>query len=189
MINADYSIDMINEQFAQMNTLAKKSGVVLFGSTLFAHFPVCELSKSFGLDETIYNRSVENMTINDVEQLLKNCVVDLSPDKVFVEIGESDLRSENFNIDDFISKYEWMLYTLHNETNAKIYIVSVVGANSTKLNERLINLSNELGCDYIDVCDSVLSAKPYLKLFNQLKMYIRSGKISFYDAMNTVSID
>ncbi len=181
-------IEAMNDKFTQMNSIAKQGAIVFLGSSVFSEFPVCELARSFDLDETIYNRSVKDLSIYEAFDLLKSSVTDLCPRKLFIEIGEADIQTEGFDPEDFIAKYEFLLYTIHNETKAKIYIVSIVDKNAGPVNKLLKKMADDTGCDYIDASDAVSSSKPELKLFNLLIFHLRSGKIDFSDAMNYVSV-
>ena len=40
----------MRERFARINEFAEKDGIVLFGSSFFAQFPIDELAQSFGVE-------------------------------------------------------------------------------------------------------------------------------------------
>jgi len=185
----DGKIETMNAKFAQMNSVASRGASVFFGSTAFSEFPVCELARSLGLDETIYNRSVKDLSIYEAFDLLKNSVIDLAPKKLFIEIGEYDIQNEGFDVDDFLAKYEFLLYTIHNETKSKIFIVSIADESAKHVNEQLKKMANETGCEFIDATEAMHSQKPELKLFNQLIFHLRSGRIDFSDAMHYVTVN
>ena len=50
--------------FKNVNELALKNEIVIYGSTYMANFPFYELSKKIKLENAIYNRSIEDLTIN-----------------------------------------------------------------------------------------------------------------------------
>ena len=128
------------------------------------------------------------MKITEAQNYIQCCVLELNPEKVFIEIGEEDLPGRDFNIDEFIACYEWLLYSIHKETRADIYILSTFGYGSDDVNLRLRKLTNESGCVYIDVADIYNCEKSDLLIMNKLKYYIRRGNINFYDAINIVSV-
>lgn len=183
-VNDTKTTDSLTRKYARINRFSKNNSIVFFGSTYFSEFPVCELSKTLGLDEFVYNRSIKNMSIDDAQDYLKECVFELNPKKVFIEIGEEDLARANFNFDEFFEKYEWLLYSIHSETQAMIYIISTFGPDSEKVNEGLKLLSNEDGCTYIDISDIYASDNYEMEIMNRLKHYMRSATINFFDAMN-----
>lgn len=182
--------ESLKNQYKGMNKLAEKNGVVFFGSDVFLRLNVTELGNSFNLSETLYNRSVSEMHTEDIPNLLDVCVLELFPKKVFIEIGAADVMSCGKNVSDFISQYEWLLYTIHTKTKAKTYLVYSAGhcKGSTEIYKRLQSLSNETGCEFIDIANCLSHPQPELKVFEQLKFYIRDGNISFYEAMNNVRI-
>lgn len=172
-------------RFSQMNEVSSTNGVVFFGSTSFNEMPLAELSRDYDLEEKVYNRSISGLTIADVDPVLDDCVLNLSPKKVFISIGEEDVEKESFNEKEFLAKYEWMLYSIHDKCDAQIYIVSVLSrmAIASRINERLSKLAKETGCTYIDAASALYYEKPDMMIFEDLKPYIRNHNITFAEAM------
>ncbi len=172
-------------RFSQMNEVSSTNGVVFFGSTSFNEMPLAELSRDYDLEEKVYNRSISGLTIADVDPVLDDCVLNLSPKKVFISIGEEDVEKEGFNEKEFLAKYEWMLYSIHDKCDAQIYIVSVLSrmAIASRINERLSKLAKETGCTYIDAASALYYEKPDMMIFEDLKPYIRNHNITFAEAM------
>lgn len=172
-------------RFSQMNEVSSTNGVVFFGSTSFNEMPLTELARDYDLEEKVYNRSISGLTIADVDSVLDDCVLNLSPKKVFISIGEEDVEKESFNEKEFLAKYEWMLYSIHDKCDAQIYIVSVLSrmAIASRINERLSKLAKETGCTYIDAAPALYYEKPDMMIFEDLKPYIRNHNITFAEAM------
>ncbi len=177
-------------RFQEMNHLADKDGIVFFGSTYLSGLPLCELAHLFHIEETIYNRSITDMAIDECSGMLDSCVLDLNPQKVFVNLGDADLRNPHLNIEDFLKKYEWLLYTIHTKTKAELYVLSVHSDSplANQVNMRLKQLAYECGSVFIDTNFSLNSEKPELQFFSQLKPYIRNHALSFSEAMDMVTI-
>ena len=137
-------------KYSQMNEVSTTNGVVFFGSSYFANMPVSELARDYELEEKVYNRSLYGMTISDVDSALEDCIFSLSPKKIFVNIGEEDIKSQSFNEKEFLTKYEWMLYTIHDKTDAQIYLVSIISRSpeAAKINKLLKKLAKELTAEY-----------------------------------------
>ena len=173
------------ESYRELNSITEAGGVVLFGSNTFASLPVGELTQAFRITEPIYNRSIRDVRIDQIESYLKVCLYDLNPRKIFVNMGDVDALDENVNIDNFISKYEWLLYMIHTKTQASIYIVPVVSDNPAafKINQRLKTLASQTGCKYVDVSGVLEAKRPTLRLFEILKVHMRNHPINFADAM------
>lgn len=173
------------EKYRELNSITEAGGVVLFGSNTFAALPIGELTQAFRITEPIYNRSVKDIRLSQVESYLKVCLYDLNPRKIFVNMGDVDIMDENVNIEDFISKYEWLLYMIHTKTQAAIYIVSIVSESpaAQKINEQLKKLAAQTGCKYVDAVSALESKRPTLRLFELLKVHMRNHPINFADAM------
>ena len=175
------------ETYREMNSITEAGGVVLFGSNTFASLPIGELAQAFRITEPIYNRSIKDVRIDQIESYLKVCLYDLNPRKIFVNMGDIDILNENVDIDNFISKYEWLLYMIHTKTQASIYIVPIVSGcpAAFKINQRLKALASQTGCKYIDVTGVLEAKRPTLRLFEMLKVHMRNHPINFADAMET----
>ena len=173
------------ETYRELNSITEAGGVVLFGSNTFASLPVGELTQAFRITEPVYNRSIKDIRIDQIESYLKVCLYDLNPRKIFVNMGDVDIRDENVDIDNFISKYEWLLYMIHTKTEASIYIVPVISDSPAafKINQRLKELAKQSGCKYIDVSGVMEAKRPTLRLFEVLKVHMRNHPINFADAM------
>ena len=173
------------ESYRELNSITEAGGVVLFGSNTFASLPIGELTQAFRITEPIYNRSIRDVRIDQIESYLKICLYDLNPRKIFVNMGDIDVLDENVNIDNFISKYEWLLYMIHTKTQASIYIVPIVSGSPAafKINQRLKSLASQTGCKYVDVSGVLEAKRPTLRLFEILKVHMRNHPINFADAM------
>lgn len=173
------------ETYRELNSITEAGGVVLFGSNTFAALPIGELTQAFRITEPIYNRSIKDVRIDQIESYLKVCLYDLNPRKIFVNMGDVDVLDENVDADNFISKYEWLLYMIHTKTQASIYIVPIVSDSQAafRINERLKALASQTGCKYIDVSGVLESKRPTLRLFELLKVHMRNHPINFADAM------
>jgi len=161
--------------FTALNAMAKKGGVVCFGSTTFASQNMLELAMDAGFNVPLYNRSIEGLTLEDAHEVLERAVVPLQPSKIFVNFGEEDPISD---LDSYIARYEWLLLNIHrNCKNSRIYIVSVRSEdkNASKLNCRLADLAESTGCRFVDIS--------FGSVFASLKPYMRKFPIDFADAM------
>lgn len=178
------------EKYREMNRLAKPGGVVFLGSDHLAELPIAEIAASFNVSENIYNRSVPNLSIGEISEYLGVCVRELNPAKVFINLGDADIKNGNVDVEDFVAKYEWLLYSIHMGSHADIYIVSVLSRSplAVKINSALRRLAYDSGCAFIDITDVLDSETPDLRMFDIMKYYIRRRPIDFSDAMNTVTV-
>ena len=172
-------------RFSQLNEVSPKGGVVFFGSTFMKDLPVSELAADFDMHENVYNRSVEGLKIADAENAIQSCVAELDPSKVFVCLGDADVTAENFNTKEFLSQYEWLLYSLHDKCKAELFIVSVMSNApvAQTINNKLKTLAKNTGCSFIDCTASLGHKNEDVIAFETLRYHIRNGNMSFATAM------
>jgi len=188
-MNSHSNLTETAAQYTSMNRLAEKSHTVFFGSDILSRMQTGELADSFGLSEIIYNRSLAGATLEEATGFLDTCVLELAPQKVFLEIGNADTKQDDFDADTFLSQYEWMLYTIHCKTHARIYIVSIQEETEAekKVNGRLKKLAEESGCAFIDIGKEQEEEDGAIRVFEKFVFYLRNGKMSFCDAMMRVT--
>ena len=174
------------EEYSELNEMADEHGIVFFGQKYFKSFPVNEIAYKTGLGEEIFNRSLENETVTEMSKEADICVNELNPDKVFLNIGEVDIKTDGFDIDEFINSYEWLVYNIHTKTRADIYIVSVISDSpaAAEVNARLNELAKDKGIVFINAGTITGLGLHYLKLFDRLKCYMRRSPITFGEAFS-----
>jgi len=175
--------------YRELNTMTSKGSIVFFGSGRFSTLPFTELAQSFGLGEPVCNRSIGDACIDEAAQMLRTCVLDLHPSKVFVCFGEAEAQQDDLNIEDFIAKYEWLLYTIRANCHSDIYVVSLLSDTTAarEINRRLQALAHEHGNGYIDITSALRVDCPELHAFSLLQYYIHSHPLDFAAAMNVVN--
>lgn len=173
------------ETYRELNSITEAGGVVLFGSNTFANLPLGELTQAYHITEPVYNRSIKDIRISQIENYLKVCLFDLNPRKIFVNLGDVDIKDDSLDADNFISKYEWLLYMIHTKTQAEIYIVSIVSSSpeAMEINQRLQKLASQTGCHFIDATGALEAKRPTLRLFELMKVHMRNHPINYADAM------
>lgn len=180
------------DNFRKLNKIANKNGVVLFGSSFAKDIPVCELKQSFNMDCDIYNRSVTDLSVFDAEMLLDNCVIDLAPKKVLIQLGETDLERGYRTIPEIVKAYEKIITKLKSaDKRCDIVIVSVCSSSAEihpeELNKQLELVARKAKCKYADVSLAFSNASPSIKAFSLLRFFMRDV-ISFSDAMKMACV-
>ncbi|MCR5217428.1 hypothetical protein [Treponema sp.] len=168
------------KNFSGMNKLSKKGQTVFFGSTSLSQMDLGDLMGN-SCSTHIYNRSKDGLTIDRAQKEMEECACQLQPSRLFINIGEEDIEKEDFTIDGFISKYEWLLYQLHTRCDTcTLYIISVMSDSpkTAKVNRELSRLAKDTGCVFINVAHNT----PWSFLAS-VKPFIRSFPISFAEAM------
>jgi len=171
---------MINnlDEYKLLNKKAEKHSVVFFGADWLYDIPVAELARDNGIDTAVYNRSLRGLSLKDSEKIIDECICDLSPDKVFINIGENDI-SDSFDADEFAEKFEWLLYTVNAKCRCRIYILSIVN-DSQGANEIIKKIAEKYGCEYIDIRNCCKSA---VEFFAKIRFFLRQHRITFCEAM------
>ncbi len=174
------------EEFARYNALCPSGGIVLFGASFAAELPLNELAQDLGVEERLYNRSIRGLTVGEAREYLKDCVEDLAPRKVFINIGDADLETPDFDQARFVAEYEWLLYQIHTSVpGVRLYVVSVCSQDprAASLNRALRTLAEKSGCHYLDVSRCVFQTNGKIKMFRALRSFLRAEPMTFADAM------
>lgn len=172
-MNNEQMIKIKNFDYLNQNVL--KGKILFTGSSLMEQFPICEIARSKGFDEVIYNRGVGGLNTDEFLENINTLLLDLEPSKIFINIGTNDITEARYGD-------KWMSHLMDNfckiiETtkdiipNAEIHIMAFYPANLhlpwhteeaiqwMKLrtsenirmcNEHLKEIANKYECYYID---------------------------------------
>ena len=109
------------ERFRRLNPYVKKGQIVFAGSSLMEQFPIYEFLQDFDLPFTIYNRGVGGFTTAEMLPVLKECIYDLAPKFLFLNIGTNDLNGSDYKLEDLLARYDQIL----NEIEAHLSDVKI----------------------------------------------------------------
>ena len=170
-------------KYRELNAVAVKGQTVCAGSSLMENFPIDELLMSKGITKKVYNRGMSALTIDQYDEVLDVCVLDLEPSKLFINIGSNDLNLEGDTIGNMVRKYRALIQRIQKALpECKITMMAFYPcrdedssmppmpgriprtmANVNLANEQVKALAAELGCDYIDCNAPLLDAEGYLR--------------------------
>ena len=170
------------DTFKVFNELSLKGEIVIFGSDYMANFPFYDLINRTSLESAVYNRSIENMTLKDAEEALKTCVLDLCPDKIFLQLGEHEYMHDGAE-ETYVAIIDAIKLRL---PKAKIYIVSLPFKAAERFNRRLATIADRKHIYYISLTN--FDEGSYKKQFNQLSCFFRSNRIDMVEAFALSSI-
>ena len=163
-----------------LNEFALRGEIVIFGSTYMANFPFYELAKKSRLENAIYNRSIEGMTLAEAKELLEICVFPLRPAKLFLAFGEEEIEE----MGEAIESYGEIVQKIRERLPlTKLYLV----CDDTQV-QKALNEALELLCDGKWVRRIVLPAQnpckkiEYRQRFKMLSSFFRDGRITMSDA-------
>ncbi len=163
------------KNFNYLNQNVLKGKTLFTGSSLMEQFPICEIARSNGFNEVIYNRGVGGLNTDEFLENINTLLFDLEPSKIFINIGTNDITEARYGdrwlshlMDNFCKIIE---ATKDNIPYAEIYIMAFYPANLhlpwhteeaiqwMKLrtpeniqmcNEQLKKIANKYKCHYID---------------------------------------
>ncbi len=165
----------------QINELALKGEIVIFGSTYMANFPFYELVNKAQLENAIYNRSLNGLTIEDAQKIVKEFVLDIKPSKIFIYLGEEDYTSIYA-----ISNYNDIIKRIKQELpSTTLYLITLpeIDEKSKLFNQNIQNLCKNNKIIKINFNNNHLTKnREYKEKFNILLRFFRQRKITFSDA-------
>ncbi len=103
------------KNYAELNRSALKGQTVFAGSSLMEWFPIEKFIKEKNEDVIIYNRGIGGFVSKELHLALNECILDLKPSRLFINIGTNDLSRDN-PISDLIEEYDSII----NEVEAAI---------------------------------------------------------------------
>lgn len=90
-----------------LNQNALKGKILFTGSSLMEMFPVCEIARSQGFDQVIYNRGVGGLNTDEFLEHIDTLLLDLEPSKLFINIGTNDMTRARYGD-------QWMPHLMEN---------------------------------------------------------------------------
>lgn len=168
--------------FREMVTQAVKGQTVCAGSSLTEYFPINEMLMNAGVQKIVYNRGIAGYTIAQYDAVL-DCVLDLEPSKLFINIGSNDLNLPGDTIGNLISGYRRMLLRIRQALpDCKITVMAYYPCckpdegtpvapgkiartmeNVNAANAEVEKLARGLGCDFINVNAPLMDEEGFLR--------------------------
>lgn len=165
------------DKYEKLNHFVLKGQLLFFGSTYLESFPLEELKQDFLLDRVIYNRSIQGLTAEEALEVLEPCVFELIPSKLFLSLGEEDIKKPDYQEAVFLDQYAQLLRRIKEELPAcRIYILS------PEYNFALKSLAQREQVSYIDLTAN--AAPDYVSAFRKIKTFFHDGTICFSEAWN-----
>lgn len=174
-------------KYKYLNQFVKKGEILMVGSSLMDNFPINELQQDFGINKIIYNRGISGYVTTELLTSMEECIFELEPSKIFINIGTNDIASAEYKVEDLISNYTNILSQIKERLpNCEVYVMAYYPINpkadyglavedkkamfKTRTNENIIlankavqNLATELDYKYIDVNEGLTDEEGNLK--------------------------
>lgn len=176
---AERKIRNYNEQ----NRNAVRGATVCAGSSLMENFPINEMLMTRGIHKVVYNRGMSAYTIDQYNEVLNTCVLDLEPSKLFINIGSNDLNLPGDTLGNMARKYKALLQRIRTALpECKITLLAFYpclpptpGAelqpgrvprtmeNVNRANELVRGIAKEMGLGYLDLNAPLLDENGFLR--------------------------
>ena len=173
--------------FKGINEIALKDEIVIFGSTYMANFPFYELANKCHLEHAIYNRSIDGMTTEEAKDLLQPCVLDIKPQKIFLQLGEADLALEHT-----IEHYRSILARIRASLpHTRIYLIGLPSHTdqAIQFNRHLQDLCDNRHILFISFNETPANRMAqYTAQFKQLTRFFRDSPISLAEAFSMAAL-
>lgn len=192
--------------FHGLNQYSEPNNILFVGSTFIHDFPINELEINFQIDDTIYNRGISGLKLNELKSMLNVCIYELNPSKIILSIGEEDIKDPDFNKDAFISSYIDLVQQIKSQLpNCRLYVMGVLptGSNHMEVNRKLQKKLSDFNVEYIDFSYHLLDKNhhidpkylteeyfflpnAYVAILEDLKRFFRNRMMGFGDVINMV---
>lgn len=177
------------KKYKMRNQYIRKGQILFVGSSLMEHFPIDEMQSVLGLNRVIYNRGVGGITTDELLTIMDECIFDLEPTKIFINIGSNDIGG---GLDDgkkeiLLENYNEILNQIKQRLpESEVYIMAYYPVNSKgdfgleperqksmfasrnnanilMINEEVKELAIKLGLNFINVNEGLTDEEGHLK--------------------------
>ena len=173
------------ERFRRLNKFVRPHQILFVGSSLMEQFPIYELLLDRQLPWTIYNRGVGGSTSFDLMEHMDECVYELQPDHIFINIGTNDMNMPDYSEEGLISRYRRIIQAIREHLpDAKLFLLAYYPVNPNaaennpamkealrvrsnarirSANEAVRRLADETGARYLDLNAGITDENGCLK--------------------------
>lgn len=149
-------LDNAIKKYTALNELAEQEGIVILGGSADRDIPLCELKQAFALDANLYNRSVDDLSIDTAAKVYDACVAPLHPETVLLHVGAADLNFFAEHPAEFDQAYrELIAHIQAADPKCGIVIISLKNpteeANISEMNKHLRYIAESEQCRYGDI--------------------------------------
>lgn len=177
------------KRYSMRNKYIKKGQILFVGSSLMEQFPIEEMQAVLNLERIIYNRGIGGITTKDLLSLMNECIFELEPSKIFINIGSNDIAAglNNGAKEKFLENYKEILLRIKESLPAtELFVMAYYPVNAKEnfgletenhkelfasrnnknialVNEEVKKLTMQLGGRYIDVSKGLTDEEGHLK--------------------------
>jgi len=117
-------------KYKMLNKYAKKGQILFVGSSLMEFFPINELQQTLEKQYIIYNRGIGGYVTTELLNSMEECIFELEPSKLFINIGTNDISLVDYNKENLISNYNDILIQIGERLpDCKVYVMAYYPVN------------------------------------------------------------
>ena len=129
------------ERFRRLNRYARKGQIVLAGSSLMEQFPIYEFLLDGQLPWCVYNRGIGGFTTSELMAALPECVLDLEPKHIFLNIGTNDLNGPDYDEAAMLDRYAAILDRIKAALpDTRLYLLAYYPVNPEAADENMCEI-------------------------------------------------
>ncbi|WP_271814240.1 GDSL-type esterase/lipase family protein [Clostridium beijerinckii] len=119
------------KKYKRLNKFVKKGQILFVGSSLMEWFPINEMQQTLDKMYIIYNRGIAGYVTEELLDSMEQCIFELEPSKIFINIGTNDMNTENYKEEKLIRNYDKILTNINERLpNCKVYIMAYYPVNA-----------------------------------------------------------
>lgn len=143
-------------KYAKLNELAEQGGIVIFGCGEDVAIPIGEVRQAFSVEQKIYNRSFNGLSILDATKVYNEIIAPLAPETILLHLGEADKDFFDENPAEFDKQYRNVISTIKSQNKTcRIAVVSLRNYDHNpqidEMNRHLKYISDSEQCEYGDI--------------------------------------
>jgi lysophospholipase L1-like esterase len=120
--------------FKFLNQNVKKGQILFVGSSLMELFPINEMQQTAAIDHTIYNRGVCGFKTMELLAAMDECIFDLEPSKIFINIGSNDIGNNDttgYKKENLLVNYNKIMDQIQNRLpGCEVYVMAYYPINA-----------------------------------------------------------
>ena len=122
------------KKYDMLNRYVKKGQILFVGSSLMELFPIDEMQHTLDIGRVIYNRGISATTTDDLLAGMNECIFDLEPSKIFINIGSNDINSigpEGYKKENLIGNYNKIMDQIKEKLpECEVYVMAYYPVNA-----------------------------------------------------------
>lgn len=119
------------KSYKMLNQYVKKGQILFVGSSLMEWFPINEMQQNLSKDYIIYNRGIAGFVTTELLAYMEECIFELEPSKIFINIGTNDMNTPDYKKDKLIKNYDKILTEIGEKLpNCKVYVMAYYPLNA-----------------------------------------------------------